>query len=159
MDLSLVTGAVTALRTALDIGKTAVEVRDATKLNDVIIRMNEQLLNAQQSLFSHNAELLALQQQHFEATQKLRELQEALTQRGRYTLVELAPGKFAYKADSLPMESGADNEVRAEPMHHICQPCFDGAGKVRSVLQRSSSTYNGRTMTTWLCPTCKHILS
>lgn len=157
MDLTLVTGAVAALRTALDIGKTAVEIRDANKLNEVVIRMNEQLLQAQQSLFTHNAELMTLQQDHFKATQELRELKEALSERRRYTLVELVPGKFAYRADAVPMASGAGNEVRPQPEHYICQPCFDGVSKVKSVLQRSDSTYQRRTMTTWSCPTCKHM--
>ncbi|WP_241065483.1 hypothetical protein [Achromobacter insuavis] len=155
MDLSLVTGAVGALRTALDIGKAAVEIRDANKLNEVVIRMNEQLLNAQQSLFAHNAELLNLQQEHFKATQELRELNEALSERRRYTLFELGTGKFVYRAAGRPVLDERDGEIISEPEHYICQPCFDGPAKAKIILRGSYAADLGRPREIWHCPHCK----
>lgn len=158
MDIALVTGAVGALKTALDIGKTAVTLRDAAKLNEVVIAMNEQLLNAQQSLFMHNAQLMALQQEHFDAMQELRDLKESLKERGHYSLFEIAPGKFVYRGnDQLPNDGG--DRSSASPEHYICQPCFDGPSKAKMVLWANTDNYEGIHNTYWICPSCKHTLS
>jgi len=155
MDIALVTGAVGALKTALEIGKTAVALRDASKLNEVVIAMNEQLLNAQQSLFMHNAQLMALQQEHFHATQELRELKEAQSDRLRYTLFEIARGHFVYRADARPAAADASHSVASEPNHYICQPCFDGPARTRIVLRGSAGAFKDRKYTRWACPQCK----
>lgn len=155
MDLSLVTGAAGALRAAIDIGKAAVEIRDANKLNEVVIRMNEQLLNAQQSLFAHNTELLNLQQQYFNATQELQSLRAALSEQRRYALFEIATGKFVYRASARPVLNEQDGEIDSEPEHYICQPCYDGPAKTKIVLRGSEITDYGRPRKSWYCPQCK----
>ena len=152
MDLTLITGVAGALKTAIDLGKGALEIRDTTKLQSIVIAMNDQLLNAQQSLFTHNAELLALQQQYFEATQKLREAEETLAERGSYSLFELVPGNFAYRLHIPPEASAPGAELTSEPMHYVCQQCFDGPGKLKRVLKftpKGSGTYGH-----WTCPGC-----
>jgi hypothetical protein len=136
MDLSIITAAVSALSAAKELGKAALGVRDFNEVAPVIAQLNDQLLKAQDALFRHNAELLSLQQEQFETAKKLREMEEALTQRGRYSLVELSRGHFAYRVNIAPVNSDVGNPVSAEPLHHVCQPCFDKG--VKAVLQRHS---------------------
>lgn len=151
MDLSLITGAAGALKTAVDIGRAAVDIRDNAKIGEAVVRMNEQLLNAQQSLFVHSAQLAELQQKYLEATQELTKVKETLAQRGRYSLFEIVPGQFVYRVDIRPESAGAGNPGGAEPEHYVCQPCFDGPELRRVVLRRIDSAHWGRS---WKCPVC-----
>lgn len=157
MDMTLVTGTVGALRVAVDIGKAAIGIRDANKLAEVVVSMNEQLLNAQQSLFAHNAELLDLQQQYFQTTQELREAKEALADRRRYALFDIGDRQFVLRADARPASSGPGEPVAAEPEHYVCQPCFEGSSKTKVVLQHFGKAAGRRAG--WLCPACKTIVS
>ncbi|MBB1161480.1 RING finger protein [Aquariibacter albus] len=125
MDISLVTSAAGAVTAAVDIGRGLLGIRDAAKLAPEVAKLNETLLDAQQRLFSLTAALLALQQQHFETAQKLREAEDALAQRSGYTMVELAPGHVAYRVDQRPALAGPGGPVPAQPQHYLCQPCLD----------------------------------
>lgn len=122
MDISLVTGAVTAIQAARKIGSAALQVRDFNKFAGTIAEINDQLLKAQESLFAHNADMLDLQQKYHEACEELRRLKAVAADREGYVLRELAPGVFAYLSEGRP-----------EPQHYLCQPCFDKG--VKSVLQ------------------------
>jgi len=122
MDISLVTGAVTAIQAARTLGSAALKIRDFNQFAGTITQINEQLLKAQESLFTHNAEMMELQQKYHEACEQLRRLKAAAKDREGYVLREMGPGVFAYLS-----------EGRAEPLHYLCQPCFDKG--VKSVLQ------------------------
>lgn len=128
MDISLVTGAVTAIKVARQIGSAALKVRDFNQFAGTIAEINDQLLKAQESLFAHNADMMDLQQKYFEACEELRKLKATAAERGRYSLRELAQGVFAYQ---LNASSTAESE--GEPSHYLCQPCFDKG--IKSVLQ------------------------
>ncbi|HEL3791737.1 TPA: hypothetical protein UMT86_001371 [Stenotrophomonas maltophilia] len=112
----------------------AVEVRDFNKAATELAKLNEALISAQTALLAQNSALFDLQREKFESAEKLRKLEEALTERGRYSLVELADGYFAYLANVTPKQSGTLQPGCTEPVHYICQPCFDGGKK--GVLQR-----------------------
>jgi hypothetical protein len=127
-------GAITAsISAARDIAKGLAATRDQALINEKTAALLEQLLKAQEGLLSHNAALLQLQGEHFEASEKLRKLEEAARERGRYTLVDLGNRRFAYRVNIPPQESGAGNPSSAEPLHYVCQPCFDKG--IKSVLQ------------------------
>lgn len=132
MDASLVSGLMTSLTATVELGKAALGVRDANQLAATVAQMNDKILHAQQSLFGVMAQSLALTQELANAQQENQKLRAAIEQRGRYALVELAEGQFVLRSK---LESGTDsNPVDAEPVHHICQPCFDKG--LKSVLQR-----------------------
>ncbi|MGE8515746.1 MAG: hypothetical protein ACN6OM_03970 [Alcaligenes nematophilus] len=152
MDFSLITGAVTAINGAIDLGKGALSIRDEAKAMEIVRAMNEKLLDAQQRLFELGAAVNALQHENFEATQKLRELGETLAERGRYSLVELSAGQFAYRMNPSPALGGTSDPGTSEPDHYICQKCFDGPTKAKSVLQRR---YRMGGISYWECPGCK----
>lgn len=148
MDFSLITGAVSAINGAIDIGKGVVALRDDAKATEIVRAMNEKLLDAQQRLFELSASLNALQHENFQAAQELRELKEALAERGRYSLVNLGQRNFAYRKNVTPQEGGAVDPGLSEPEHYLCQPCFDGPDRRKVVL---SPVRGG-----WLhCSVCK----
>jgi len=149
MDLSLITAIASAISSAKQLGQAAIGVRDFNEMAPVIAQLNDQLLKAQDAMFKHNSELLVLQQQQFETTEKLRKVEEALAQRGRYTLVELAEGIFVYRVNVAPIAGNVDNPVGTEPAHHVCQSCFDKG--VKAVLQRTVN-YGAVSLD---CPICK----
>lgn len=124
MDISLVTGAVTAIKAARELGSAALKIRDFNQFAGTVAEINEQLLKAQESLFAHNADMLDLQQKYHEACDELRRLKAVAAERECYSLHEIGPGVFAYRLDT---------SRKSEPLHYLCQPCFDKGTK--SVLQ------------------------
>lgn len=149
MDLSAISAAVSAITVSKELAKAALGVRDFNEMAAVVAKLNEQLLKAQEGLFGHQAQLLALQQEHFETTEKLRKAEKALAERGRYALIELSPGNFAYSANITPVDSEVGNPVSTEPPHNVCQPCFDKGSK--AVLRRT--VFYGTEV--WTCPVCR----
>ena len=149
MDFGLISAAATAITSAVDLGRAAIGVRDANVAVLEISKINDQLLKAQEAILRHNTELLALQQQHFETAQQLREAQEALEERGRYSLVQIARGQWAYRVNITPELSGASKPTQAQTPHYVCQQCFDRG--VKAVLQFSDGMGYGQLT----CHTCR----
>jgi hypothetical protein len=137
MDFSSISIAVSSLKTAKEIGQAALAFRDFNQTAGAITQINEQLLKAQDGLFAHNSQLMELQQKYFEATEELRKLKEALAERGRYSLFQLSPNVFVYRVNVSPDASGSGDPGATDPMHYLCQPCFDKG--VKSVLQKQAS--------------------
>src|SRR5690242_4880264 len=118
MDISLVTGAVTAIKAARELGSAALKIRDFNQFAGTIAKINDQLLRAQESLFAHNADMLELQQKYFESCEELRKLKAIAAERERYSLQELDRGVFAYQLKSPAGTEGSEGE----PLHYLCQP-------------------------------------
>ena len=154
MDISMITGAINSINLARDIGKTFLAVRDFNEMASIVAKLNDELLKAQDSLFRHNAELLSIQQEQFETTKKLREAEESLAERGRYTLVEVSDRMFAYMVNITPAGSHVSNPVPPQVLHYLCQPCFDKGHK--GVLKMH--TYFGAATSIMECPICKERL-
>jgi len=123
--LVLISKGIGAARALAD---AVLKTRDTVKYGPVIAQMNEQLINVQGGLVTHNAEMMELQQKYYAVCEELRELRRAAAERDRYSLIEITPRVFVYrvKPDCL----------NGEPLHHLCQPCFDKGTK--SVLQESN---------------------
>lgn len=153
MDASQIGMLASSLGAARDIGKTLIGIRDHNLVAEKLAALNDQLLQAQQALLSHNATLFELQQQNFEAREELRKLKEAASERGRYTLVDLGKGQLAYRMNVTPAQGASDEPVTLDAPHYICQPCYSEGRKV--VLQRN-----------WMfdakggldCPVCKNVV-
>ena len=131
MDYSLISAAATSIGVAKDLAKAALGLRDFNEFSAVISQLNEQLLNAQDSLFAHNSQIHGLQQQYFDAVEKLRELEKVMAERGNYSLFELSSGFFVYRLNAA--QNGGDTST-AEPLHYLCQLCFD-RDRFKSVLR------------------------
>ena len=134
MDYSLITASVASLNIAKDLANAAIGLRDFNKLAGAVSQLNDQILKVQQSLLVHNTQLLVLQQQLMDSEKKCREMQKAHSERGRYALVAVSKGAFAYRLKSGIEVESEGGPAREEPDHHLCQRCFDSGTKV--VLQR-----------------------
>jgi hypothetical protein len=145
MDFSSITTAIASLKSAQELAAATLGVRDFNQSAAAISKINEQLLAAQQGLLAHNTMLLQLQSEHFQATKELRELKEAVAEKGRYDLVDIGGGVFVYRANVSPEQHRAGGPGSANPMHYLCQPCLDKGDK--SVLQGR----NGY----WHCSLCR----
>jgi len=150
MDWSAISGITTSISAARDIARGMASLRDAALINERTSALLEQLLKAQEGLLAHNTALLQLQNEHFKACEELRELKEAARERGRYSLVELIPGNFAYRVNITPQEGGTSEPGSPEPLHYVCQGCFDKG--IKAVLQHRRLHLRGDT---WRCPLCR----
>lgn len=154
MDASLIAGALSSLKAVQDIGASLIGVRDWNLVASKIAEMNGLLLQAQDRVFEHRQQTLALQQQLAEVTDKLRVAEQALAQRGQYTLVEVGDGLWAYRSELLRDGANLDVQMPAQRPHYCCQVCLDGSGK-RVVLVRGDS-FRGPELS---CPACKLTLT
>ncbi len=134
--LSVGFGAIGATKSALEVAKTMLDLRDAAKLNAVKFELNRLLLEAieaQTALVSEKREL----------EERIRQLEAWSIQEERYQLTEVGSGTFAYviKSDA----QGAD------PPHMACANCFEQ--KRRSIIQRRGGMSGGHAM--FICTSCQ----
>ena len=148
MDFSQISIAVGALKAAKEIGQAALAFRDFNETAGALTQINEQLLKAQDGLFAHNTQLMELQQKYHNAIDELRKAKEALAERGRYSLFEISDRVFVYRANVAMASAGGDGKGSSEPLHYVCQPCFDKGAK--SVLRK----YPFWSTIYLQCPTC-----
>lgn len=141
MDMTLVAQTASAFSALRTIASGLIELRDFNKLAAVQADMNRELLTAQNGLFDLQAKLLALSDALNAEKAAHAELKARASERERYALHEVEPGRFVYKrrADVEP----------TEPAHYLCQPCFDKG--VKAVLQETHDKYRDEIK----CPVCK----
>lgn len=154
MDLSLIGAATAALSAARDIGKSAIGIRDFNQVAAAIAQVNDQLLKAQDSLFTHQSQLLAIQQELFGLKDTLRQKESALIEAqdeiaklkqkklnlDSYERVRHAGGAWVYRRKDV----SPDNED--EPVY--CDNCFEQ--EQLSVLQPGT----GENRTRLVCQRC-----
>lgn len=148
MDFSLISGLVSTLKATYDLGNAAMGVRDANQFATTLAQINDQLLKAQQSLFAVSGQAMEMQQQLAKLQEECRKLKAAAEERGRYALVEIGTGNFALQ--SKVDVGGMSDPIAAEPVHYVCQPCFDKG--VKAVLGITLSTMG--TVRYQTCPNC-----
>lgn len=150
MDATQIGIVASSISVAKDIAKAMVGIRDHNLVAEKVAALTDQLLKAQEALLAHNTAMFELQNEHFEAREKLREVEKALSEKGRYTLIDLGRGYLAYRVDAPPEQGGAADPSSAEAPHYVCQQCFDAGRK--SVLQ---PLYQYGVQTAWTCHVCK----
>ncbi|WP_285414630.1 hypothetical protein [Variovorax sp. efr-133-TYG-130] len=143
MDITLLTGLASSLKTTYDLGVAAVGIRDANKLALTVSEMNQKLLSAQHAVFGALNESMELQKRLLESEELNKQLQAKLSERGRYSLAEVCFGNFAY------VSTPNDSTPNPEPVHYVCQACFDKGQK--SVLRYLHGANNSAYL---LCPSC-----
>lgn len=124
-DLTLIAGIGTNLKTAADIAKAMMGLRDASLIQGKVIELQSVILAAQSSA-------LAAQSQQMSALDKIRQLEKEVAtlkawghEKQRYELKSPAPGFLVYMLK--PEERGT------EPPHWLCQTCYEQGNK--SMLQ------------------------
>lgn len=144
MDVTSITTAAASLKLAKDLLNATLGIRDFNAVAEKIAQVNDQLLKAQDSLFLHTARMADLQEQLLSARAELAELKGKSEERNKYALVTIGKGNLVY-ALKQPQQGDSDSPASVEPMHYLCQRCFDSGSKV--VLQPLGAG--------WHCATCR----
>ena len=143
-DLTVIAGAIASMKTAGDIAKGLIGIRDEAKIRERVIELQQVILSAQQSAIAAQSGEFELMEQIRNLEQKLVELQDWEREKKRYRLRDFGGGTFARELK--------DEEVTAdEPKHLICANCFDQRRK--STLQFQGHDINKRILQ--FCPGCK----
>jgi len=124
-DMGMIAGAVSSLRLASDMAKTAVSLRDFTKLNETVIELQRVILAAQSDALAAQSDQFTLLQRISDLEKEIARLEEWKTEKAKYELTELRPGVLAY--------SIKEDARGSEPPHQICANCYSHDHK--SVLQ------------------------
>lgn len=113
-----IASAISGATAMLGIAKGAIAARDDFKAQQA-------LGDVQTKLLEITTAALALSQTNIALTDEIRLLKDEAhnsqmkaRERERYLITELGTGTYAYK--SQPAEEGT-----SEPLHYLCQPCYD----------------------------------
>jgi hypothetical protein len=88
--------ALSSLGTALNIGKSLIEIRDSTKLQEAVIQFNSAIIDAQSKIMASQNEQTALTAKIDELGKECMRLKNWESEREKYTRNEIAVGIFAY---------------------------------------------------------------
>ena len=136
MDMSLIGGAASALKAAMDITKAMKELRDWELLSTKIWELNGVIMDAQTRVFAVNEERSALIETVAKLEKQITQFKNWETQKKRYSLTEAAPGVFAY--------INKEDAKKPEPPHYICTNCYEDCKK--SILHLSNLPGSRRMM-------------
>lgn len=145
MDISLISGALSSLKTAFDIAKGISDLKSMTDVQGKVIELQQAILAAQSSAMAANAE-------QYTAMEELRKLREELEkmsgwqqekQRYRLFQAEGTGGSVVYALRE-------SQKQQDEPPHYLCANCYEQGRK--SILH---NTIPSTGWTHWHCPVCK----
>ena len=132
-----------SLKTAGDIAKTMIGLRDTAVLQAKTIELQGMILSAQSSAFSAQQERSALVDKIGALEAEMARMEAWDAEKLRYELKRWGKGAFTYVLK--------ESEARGEPMHALCAACYERA--VKSVLQANGEIQWAKHA--WNCPTCK----
>ena len=121
MDLTWIGPLSTSLKTAADLTKTMVGIRDATMLQSKIIELQGVILSAQSSALSAQTTQFSLLDRVRELEKEMADLEAWNAEKEKYELEEVYPGTFAY---ALKKQAQA-----SEPRHWLCATCYQDCKK------------------------------
>lgn len=143
MDMTLITGTISGLKTASDIAKSLLEIKKITDINGKVAELQSVILSAQSSAIEANSAQFAMIEEIRNLKEEMARIKAWNTEKQRYVLTPLADtGAVAY-ALKKSMSS-------AEPPHYICTNCYEDGRK--SILGPQKRT-TGRV--SLCCPKCK----
>src|SRR5258708_4064565 len=105
------------LKAAGDVAKGLVDIRDTVKFGEAVIKLQSQILSAQQGALSGQSREAELVDEIQALKARVAEAEGWEAEKNRYALQELPPGKFVY---SLRTEM-----ANGEPAHKLCATCFN----------------------------------
>jgi polyhydroxyalkanoate synthesis regulator phasin len=142
VDMTMFTGAMSALKSASEITKLMIAAHDAHVVREKAIELQAQIFTAQQNALSAQSEQFALLERLRELEEQIANLQAWDSQKRRYKMEQVTPGAITYALK--------EEESGGEPPHWICAACYE-QGR-RFVLQQGDQVPYGFN---WDCPGCK----
>jgi hypothetical protein len=140
-----IAGGLAALKSASELSKAIIDIRDATVLQSKAIELQRQILAAQESALAANERQTALLERIKELEEEVVGLKKWDADKSKYDLTNLGTGAFAY----VPKP---ESDI-AKPEHWLCVKCFDD-GK-RGVVQNQGRTPD-KQRSIYTCPNCKN---
>jgi len=131
----------TASKAAYDIAKGINSLKADVDRNESISKILEILLSVQTQALSVNAIAQELQQEKYNLTQRLMDLEKWSETEMQYELKEIVTGLFVYSYKAT--------DPQEKPMHWLCPKCFQE--KKAHIIQLQSDTAAGKN---YFCPNC-----
>ncbi len=143
VDMSSIVALAGSLKTAADITKTVVEIRDATKLQAKVIELQSVILTAQSNALSSQQDQFTLIEEVRPLKQQISDLEQWNREAEGYELKQIDSNAFAY------MKKPTDGEVT--PSTWLCTNCWEK--KSKSILQYKGRSASGQDAY-HQCPRC-----
>lgn len=141
MDMALIQGTISGLKTAADIAKSLMELKSMSDVQAKVIELQSAILSAQSSALSANADQAAVVEEIRQLKEEIARVKAWESQKQRYQLTPF--GESAAVVYSLK-----ESMRESEPPHWICTKCYE-EGK-RMILHPAS--VNG--FAHLVCPSC-----
>lgn len=148
VDMAMISGAMSALKTAGDLTKLIIASHDASVMREKAIELQAQIFTAQQNALTAQSDQFALLERVRELKKHIADLEAWDTEKQRYEMKRLSSGSIAYslKADA----SGS------EPPHYICAACYQHGKKfILQKMQQNIASLQLAKPPMLRCPECK----
>lgn len=142
MDMTLIQGTISGLKTAADIAKSLMELKSISDVQAKVIELQSAILSAQSSALSANADQAAMVEEIRALKEELARVKAWEAQKQRYKLVKPWGAGVAYALK--------ESMSNAEPPHLICTNCYEGGRK--SILNPIADSH---AFISYICPVCK----
>lgn len=119
---------ITGIRATWAAAGTAIDARDAVKLNEVKLAMSNQLLELYTAVFALLDAKTASDARTRDLEAEVVQLRERAIDKARYKLEEPYPGTIVYAL--------REDDATGEPHHYICPGCLENRS-VKSIIQFS----------------------
>lgn len=116
VDVAWIPPLLTSLKTAADLTKTIVNLRDAAALQSKVIELQLAILSAQNSALAAQNEQSLLLERIRTLEQDVADMKAWEAEQEKYELSEVYPGAFAYVLK--------EQAQAAEPSHWLCTTCY-----------------------------------
>ena len=136
------------LKAAGDTAKGLVEIRDTVKFGDAIIKLQAQIMSAQQGALAAHQREVSMAEEIRDLKSRMAQLEAWDTEKQRYALKQVGTGAFAY--------SPKPDMKASEPDHWLCTQCF--GNRKKSFLQAKARTRR-EDHTTYHCSVCRGEIS
>ncbi|MDK1377112.1 MULTISPECIES: hypothetical protein [unclassified Sinorhizobium] len=134
VDMGLITGAVTTLKTAVDIASSLKEINDLTVMRNKVIEMQNLIMSAQGTAVAAQSQMLQMVHEIAELKAQVAKVEEWKATSERYHLVDYGGNTLAYEL--------TEKAANGEPIHRLCPVCFEQ--RRRSILQFRFKTNAGQ---------------
>jgi hypothetical protein len=139
--IALIASAVSSLKSAYELTKAMVGIRDAKIINSRVIELQGVILSAQSDAMAAHSDQFMMLERIRELEQIVADLKAWDTEKQRYRLEAVTPTVFAYTLK--PDAAGS------EPPHWLCTACYQNGKK--SILSTTMTTGHKHL---WKCPGC-----
>lgn len=133
MDMSLILGTVSSLKTAGDIAKGLMDLKSISEVRGKVIELQSVILSAQSSAMEANAKQSELVDTIRDLKEEIARMKAWNSQKQRYKLTSPWAGAFVYSLKESMKDS--------EPPHWICANCYENGKK--SIIQERGNSKTG----------------